>query len=173
MPNVIEKTVNNIKSKFSANPADAPKNSSDPIPVGVTNLTVGATFTALFALVVELFTDWSKILIGEDAGPGTRAALAIAFIAAIAIVYGTDLLARGYASAHTSRVAADAGSGPPETVAEVSIDTTPIDISIPGLSDGEGGEKGWRIIHFDGDRVLVIKPGKPPKWWAIGDVRGA
>lgn len=75
-------------------PSATPENATDPIPVGATNLTIGASLVAALAVVFEMFTDWSTLLTGEDAGAGNRAALAIALIAALTVVFAADLLAR-------------------------------------------------------------------------------
>ncbi|WP_372666545.1 hypothetical protein [Amycolatopsis kentuckyensis] len=158
MPNVIEKVFSKEKSD----------NAADPIPVGATNLTLGTAFVGAVALIVDQFAGWSTKLLGPDPSSGSQAALAIAIIGAMAVVFAADLLARGYASAHATPPANSATPDAPGTAKSAA--SSDITVSIPELDSAD--EHGWRIVLADGDRLLVVKRGKPAQWYAIGSVRG-
>ncbi|WIY02179.1 hypothetical protein QRX60_50760 [Amycolatopsis mongoliensis] len=152
MPNVIEKMVNKVLGKGTTD------NAADPIPTGAANLTLGTAFIGAVTLIVDNFTGWSSKLLGPDPGSGSQAALAIAIIGAMAIVFAADLLARGYASAH----AAPAASKPAES--------SGVTVSIPELAAADEGN--WQVVQVDGDRLLLVKKGEPPQWYPISKVRG-
>ena len=155
MPNVIEKLTGS-----KAN------NSQDPIPTGSTNLTVVSALVAALGLIVDQFTDWTDKLLGAGASSGVKVALAIAIVGALALVFAADLLARGYASAH--RDFAQAGSKTIGPAPNVSVGG--VVVSIPALPHED--EAGWMIIRADGDKLLLIKNGKPAQWRRIDEVRG-
>ncbi|MEU8640128.1 hypothetical protein AB0C38_48705 [Amycolatopsis sp. NPDC048633] len=159
MPNVIEKVVNKVLDKGTSD------NSKDPIPTGAANLTLGTAFIGAVTLIVDNFTGWSSKLLGPNPSSGSQAALAIAVIGAMAVVFAADLLARGYASAHATPPAA---TGAP--AASEPAETSGITVSIPELAAAD--EHGWQVVQVDGDRLLVVKKGQPPKWYPIGKVRG-
>lgn len=161
MPNVIRKAANKVRGKAGED------NSTDPIPVGATNLTIGTAFAGAVALIANQFGGWSAKLLGPNPSSGTQAALAIAIIGAMAIVFAADLLARGYASAHAAPPTGPATAAP---ASSTETGSSGITVSIPELVAAD--ERHWQVVQVDGDRLLVIKKGQPAQWYPIGKVIG-
>lgn len=111
--------------------------------------------SALVAAVIAaapLFTDeFFDDLLGEKAPAGARAAIFIAVILAWGVIAVADILARGYASAHSVRV-------------------TPTPEGLPTCTWTKGkDESGFsvaavRMTKPDDAEYLIVKSGHPPRW---------
>ena len=111
---------------------------------------VGASIVALAAAIEPVF----EAVFGGKATPGIRAAVLIAVIAAWTLVAVADLLARGYATAHTRL------PGLKATIARATE------------------ESGFFAVDFrpapnDPGKVemLLVKPGRKPEWIPASDIR--
>jgi hypothetical protein len=139
-----------------------------PIPAGATNLTIGVTLVGGLALIFNLWTDWGEKLLGENPSPAVRAGLIAALVGAYALVYSSDLLARGYASAHYSGNR-DHATGP-ANLSPANPPSKVMTVSVPGLPQKE--EPGWTVLETKEDMVLLVKKGEVPRWCPICDIRG-
>jgi hypothetical protein len=108
-----------------ASDQEVDRTSRQPRRHGSTGAFVGAV-----TLIVDQFTGWSAKLLGANPSSSSQAALAIAITGAMAIVFAADLLARGYASAHTTAQTA------PDTQSESkAAQSTVITVSVPKPAD--------------------------------------
>jgi hypothetical protein len=118
------------------------------------------TFSAVAALVVaggSLFTDkWFDQLLGDNASASTRASVFIAVVGAWALIAVADVLARGYATAHGSRIV-----------------TAPAGLPMATRTKGTA-VSGFTVaairVDGDGDSYLLVKAGQQPAWVPGGEL---
>ena len=82
----------------------------DAVRAGTMNLTLASGFVAAIGIVLNAIPGFTKAILGDGVTPGLRTAIFIAIIAAFAVIAAADILARGYAAAHTPKHAMPLGT---------------------------------------------------------------
>lgn len=163
MPNLVQKTLATLGKQ--PDPADK----EDPIPSGTTNLAIVTTLVAGIGLIAQSITGWFTIFLGDKPTPTTQASFSIAVIAALTVVLAADVLGRAYASA------GQRGNSTTDTVADEQTSeeqglSNRATVSIPSLD--ASNETGWQVLKTTGEKILVVKKGEPPAWYALSETRG-
>ncbi len=129
----------------------------------VTNLTLGTAGAATIATLVAAFNDSFEAIFGTTAGPGIKAAVLIAVIAAWALIAIADIFSRAIAKAATETARGA------ELAAKASANVVLMPTAVRAKRLKGPDEPGFLVAALrsgdnGADVVMLVKEGKPPEW---------